>query len=112
MTKITTIVKILQINPVESGVTKHSQKQYDWHTAECVLLDDEGGVVSVGRLVFPWELRESMGGVPPVGTYRATLSLVTSKTGTFAGDIVPQIIGLTPIEIPVEQPIATQAGNG
>lgn len=99
MKTMPTTIKILKINPVESGVAKQSQKPYEWHTAECVLLDDAGDVVSVGRLVFTKELRESLGGVPPTGIYRAMISLAISKSATQAGDIVPQITGLIPVSL-------------
>lgn len=92
-----TILKILKINPVESGIAKHSHKPYEWHTAECVLLCETGDVMSVGRLVVPKKLRESLGGMPPLGTYRATISLALSAT--HAGDIVPQITDLTPVDV-------------
>lgn len=91
-----TTVQILKINPVESGIAKASQKPYEWHTADCVLFDDAGKVSSVGRLVFPRALRETLGGVPPIGTYRAVISLV-ALTGERAGEIGPQIIDLVPV---------------
>lgn len=94
---VSTIVKILKVNPVESGVARQSQKPYEWHTAECVLLDEAGGAVSVGRLIFPKELRESLGGVPPPGTYRAVIKLGMSTSADRAGDIVPRITELIPI---------------
>lgn len=93
-----TTLQILKINPVESGIAKASQKPYEWHTAECVLLDDAGNVSSVGRLVFPRALRETLGGVPPIGTYRAVISLV-ALAGERAGEIGPQIIDLVPVAV-------------
>jgi hypothetical protein len=81
-----TTLQIVKINPVKSGIAKASQEPYDWHTAECILFDDAGNVSSVGQLVFPRALREALGGVPPIGTYRVVISLVA-----LAGEIRPQI---------------------
>ncbi len=91
---MSTAIKIVKINPVRSGLSAATKKPYDWHTAECFLLDDAGQVVSVGEMVFPFALREALGGVPPLGTYRAVISLVA-----FAGEIKPQITNLVPIAI-------------
>lgn len=91
-----TTIRILKINPIESGIAKVSQMPYEWHTAECVLLDDAGNVSSVGRMVFPRRLRETLGGMPPVGTYRVIIALV-ALSGERAGEIGPQIIDLVPI---------------
>lgn len=98
-----TTVQILKINPVESGIAKASGQPYEWHTAECVLIDDSDNLSSVGRLVFPRALRETLGGVPPVGTYRAVISLV-ALTGERAGEISPQIVNLVPVVEPSRIP--------
>lgn len=90
--KICTILKIVKINPVESGIAKVSNKPYEWHKAECFLLDEAGEFSGVGKLNFPRALRETLGGVPPMGTYRAVISLVASE-----GEIKPQIANLVPI---------------
>lgn len=94
-----TKLQIMKINPVESGISKTSQKPYDWHTAECVLFDDVGNVSSVGRLVFPRRLRDKLGGMPPIGTYRVVMALV-ALTGERAGEIGPEIIDLVPTDGP------------
>lgn len=96
--RMCTTIQILKINPIESGIAKATQKPYEWHTAECVLIDDAGSVSSVGRLVFPRALRETLGGVSPIGTYQAVIALV-GLTGERAGEISPQIIDLVPIAV-------------
>lgn len=93
-----TTLQILKINLVESGIAKVSKKPYEWHTAECALVDGTGNVSSVGRMVFPRSLRETLGGVPPIGTYRVVISLV-ALTGERAGEIGPQIINLVPVAV-------------
>lgn len=88
-----TTLRIVRVNPVRTGIASKSQRPYEWHAADCILLDDEGNVSTVGELNFPKELREKLGGVPPVGTYRAIISLV-AVTGQHASEIRPQIIDL------------------
>ena len=51
---------------------------------------------SVGQMNFPKELREKLGGVPPVGTYKAIISFA-ALTGRRAGEIGPQVIDLVPV---------------
>lgn len=91
-----TTLQIVKVNPVRSGVARGSQTPYEWHTAECLLLDDQGNVCSVGQMNFPKELREKLGGVPPVGIYKATISMV-ALTGIQAGEISPRIVDLVPV---------------
>ena len=91
-----TTLQIVKVNPVRSGVARESQKPYEWHTAACLLLDDAGNVFSVGQMNFPKELREKLGGVPPVGTYKAIISFA-ALTGRRAGEIGPQVIDLVPV---------------
>lgn len=91
-----TTVKIVKINPVRSGIAQASQKPYEWHTVDCFLLDDEGNVSTVGVLNVPKELRKRLGGVPPLGTYKAIIGLV-ALPGQSATELRPEIIDLVPL---------------
>lgn len=93
-----TTVQLLKINPIESGIAKASLEPYKWHTVECALLDEGGSVSNVGRLVFPRVLRDKLGGIPPIGIYRAVIALVR-LTGDRAGEIGPQVVDLIPIAV-------------
>lgn len=104
MRPVCTVIEILKVNPVRAGLTKLDQKPYEWHTAKCLLLNDTGEVVSVCQLVFPKELRETMGGVPPIGTYQAVISLTRSTSENLAGEIVPQITQLIPSTVRRKSP--------
>lgn len=53
-------------------------------------------VSCLGRLLFPRAIRKTLGGVPPIGTCQAVISLVVS-TGDGSVKIVPQIIYLVPM---------------
>ena len=50
----------------------------------------------VEKLGTEAELREKLGGVPPVGTYKAIISFA-ALTGRRAGEIGPQVIDLVPV---------------
>jgi hypothetical protein len=76
---------------------------YDVREAEVILLDDEGGIECAGRLPLSLTLSE---GLKP-GTYRAGFSMVRSSFGDRRGDIISQLVSLTPV--PVRQSAAAAA---
>lgn len=86
-------VQILKINPVESGTSKKTGQPWERHTAECMLLDDAGGVECVGRLVIPQTLRENLA----IGIYRAAFALTVPTFGDQKGDITARLTGLVPV---------------
>lgn len=86
-------VQVLKINPVESGISKKTNQPWERHTAECLLLDDLGGVECVGRLVIPPTLREGLA----LGTFRASFALVVPTFGDQKGDITARLTGLVPV---------------
>lgn len=93
-------VQVLKINEVEKGISAKTQKAWERHTAECMLLDDSGAIECVGRLVIPPALRESL----TVGTFRASFALVVPTFGDQKGDISARLTGLVPVA-------ATKAAN-
>jgi hypothetical protein len=97
------LLRILKVNPVRSGIAQQSQQPYEWHTAECALLDESGSVQSVGVMHFPRELRAKLGGVPPVGTYRPVIAMRVIE-GPSAREIRPHIIDLVPVAGEGEKP--------
>lgn len=83
-------IQILKVNAVESGVAIKTGKPWERHTAECMLLNDEGGIECVGRLVIPTPLRESV----KVGIFRAGFALVVPTFGDQKGDISTRLTSL------------------
>lgn len=88
-------IQVLKINPVESGISKKTNQPWERHTAECLLLDDLGGVECVGRLVIPPTLREGLA----LGTFRASFALVVPTFGDQKGDITARLTGLQPAPV-------------
>lgn len=86
-------LQILKINAVESGISKKTGSAWERHTAECMLLADDGSIECVGRLVIPPTMRESLA----VGTFRASFALVVPTYGDAKGDITARLTGLLPM---------------
>ena len=91
-------VQVLKINPVESGVSKKTQQPWERHTAECMLLTDDGEIECVGRMVIPKDMRETL----KVGTFRASFALVVPTFGDQKGDITARLTGL--VSVPTGKP--------
>lgn len=98
-------VQVLKINPVESGVSKKTGQPWERHTAECMLLDDDGAIECVGRLVIPQAMREDL----KVGTFRASFALVVPTFGDQKGDITARLTGLVPVTVGKSAPAAAPA---
>lgn len=86
-------LQVLKINVVESGISKKTGSPWERHTAECMLLADDGSIECVGRLVIPPSMRESLA----VGTFRASFALVVPTYGDAKGDITARLTGLLPM---------------
>jgi len=90
-------LQVLKINAVESGISKKTGSAWERHTAECMLLADNGDIECVGRLVIPQAMRETLA----VGTFRASFALVVPTFGDAKGDITARLTGLLPV-VPVK----------
>lgn len=93
-------VSVLKVNAVESGISKKTGSAWERHTAECMLLDDDGAIECVGRLVIPQALREAV----KVGVFRATFALVVPTFGDSKGDISARLTGLVPVPVKASVP--------
>lgn len=60
--------------------------------ARCILLADDDAVITVGRLRVPKALQESV----KVGVFRAGFALRVPDYGDSKGDIVAELVSLTP----------------
>ena len=92
MTKFTSTVRILKINPLESKTSK-SGHPYTKQSAECLLMDDTGELVCVGKLSLPESLRAQAA----AGDFRAGFSLEVPTWGDQAGQIVARLVSLIPV---------------
>jgi len=86
-------LQVLKVNAVESGTSKKTGTAWERHTAECMLLNDDGEIECVGRLVIPQAMRETI----KVGTFRAGFALVVPTFGDAKGDITARLTSLLPV---------------
>ncbi len=86
-------IQVLKINEVEKGISKKTGQPWERHTAECMLLADDGSIDCVGRLVIPQVMRETL----QVGTFRAGFALVVPTFGDQKGDISARLTSLLPV---------------
>jgi hypothetical protein len=88
---------IMQILLIEKQLTKktnpETQKPWEIPYARCLLLADDGSVITVGRLKIPRALENMV----KVGIFHADFSLVVPDYGDDKGDIVSQLTGLRPV---------------
>lgn len=85
-------IQILKINDVEKGVSRKTGQPWERHTAECLLLADDGSIECVGRLMLPEAIRTA--GVT-TGTFRAGFTLHVPTYGDSKGDITARLVSLT-----------------
>jgi len=91
-------IQILKVNEVEKGIAKKTGQPWERHTAECMLLADDGSIDCVGRLVIPTAMRETVA----VGIFRAGFALVVPTFGDQQGQITARLTSLLPVA-PVAQ---------
>jgi hypothetical protein len=87
----------LQVLTVETTDSKTldaaTGKPFQRVAARCILLDDSGAVITVGRLRVPKTLQ---GQVKP-GTFRAAFALKVPDFGDNKGDIVAELTSLVEV---------------
>lgn len=103
----TSTIQVLKVNPVESGIAKKTGQPWERHTAECMLLNDDGTIECVGRLVIPTAMREAFA----IGTFRAGFALVVPTFGDSKGDITSRLVSLTPVNGGASKPLARPASS-
>lgn len=72
------IIQILKINEVRKGISAKTNRPWEMQDCECILINADGSVGSVGVLQLPKSLMGDK--VPSVGTYTATFALVSGMT--------------------------------
>ena len=92
MTNFSTI-QVLKVNEVEKGISKKTGSPWERHTAECVCLDDAGGIECVGKLDIPPAMR----GLLATGIFRAGFSLHVPTYGDQQGKITQRLVSLMPV---------------
>jgi len=84
---------ILQVVKIENekGVSQRTKRPYDFIIAQCLLLNESGGVEQTGRMMVPDSLRKSIA----LDVYQAGFSLTVAGMGKRKGEIVPRLMSLT-----------------
>lgn len=106
MTTFSSRVQVLKVETTDSKtIDAATGKPFQRTAARCILLDDGGAVVTVGRLRVPKAL------VPTVreGLFRASFALRVPDFGDNKGDIVAELTALVP-EVPAKPQAAAAAG--
>ena len=87
-------IQVLKVEN-EERTSKKTGDKYTHFAPRCILLDDDGGVVTVGllssRRIAP-ELRDSI----KVGIYRGTFAIQVPDYGQDKGEMVSMLTGLVP----------------
>lgn len=88
-------IQILKLNEVEKGTSKKTGQPWERHTAETMLLNDDGTIEVVGKLDIPPVLR----GQVTVGTFRAGFSLQVPSFGLQQGQVTARLVSLLPVPV-------------
>lgn len=72
------IIQILKVNELRKGISAKTNKPWEMQDAECILVNADGSVGSVGVLQLPKSLMGDK--TPTAGTYTATFALVSGMT--------------------------------
>lgn len=98
-------LQVLKLNEIERGISSKSGKPWERHTAECILLGDDGSIECVGKLNIPEPLR----GIVQTGTFRAGFTLHVPTFGDQQGQITSRLVSLTPVPVKGAAPVQAPA---
>ncbi len=96
--KFASTIQILKVDPVETRKSPKDGSEYQIHTAQTALLNDDGELEKVGRLRIPEPMREKV----KVGIFRASFALEVAQWGQNKGDVIAQLVDLIPV--PAKRP--------
>lgn len=99
-------IQVLKIETTDTKtINPETGKPFQRTAARAILLDDDGSVVTVGRLPVPRPLVDQV----KTGTFRATFALQVPDWGDNKGDIVAVLTGLSPVQVRGAAPAAAPA---
>lgn len=90
------ILRILKVNDVRSGVGRESGRPYEMQDAECLLLTDDGVVDVVGVLTLPKELNGKVTPGDYLGSFALRASLKDRKIGAVLVGLQPYAVKGSP----------------
>lgn len=86
------LIQIIKVNDVRSGVSRTTGNKYEMQDAECILLNDDGTPSQVGVLMVPKDLT---GKVQP-GTYLGSFGLRASMKDRRIEAVLTALNPITP----------------
>lgn len=90
------ILRILKVNDVRSGVGRESGRPYEMQDAECLLLTDDGVIDVVGVLTLPKELTGKVTPGDYLGSFALRASLKDRKIGAVLVGLQPYAVKGSP----------------
>lgn len=103
---LSSTIQIIKVNEVETGISKKTGSPWERHTAECIILDDDGAVNCVGKLDIPPALRGNV----QCGTFRGGFSFFVPTYGNDQGRITARLVSLLPAPVKAA-PAASKAAS-
>lgn len=85
-------IQILKVDPVAKVKTRDGN-EFDKHTAQVALLNDDGSLQRVGEL----RISDAMVGKVTEGTFRAAFGLDVAQWGKNKGEVIAVLSGLVPV---------------
>lgn len=98
------IIQILKVNELRKGVSSKTQKPWEMQDCECILINQDGSVGSVGVLQLPRSLIGDK--APQTGKYTATFALAAGMTDRKINAV---LTALTPVVSLTSRAAATAA---
>lgn len=86
------LIQVLKVDPVEKVKTRDGS-EFDRHTAQVALLNDDGTLDKVGQLRISDALKEKIA----VGTFTASFGLEVAQWGKNKGEVIAVLSGLVPV---------------
>jgi len=84
-------LRVIKVNEVREGVSSVTRKAYRMQDASCIVLDEQGQIVTVGLFMIP----KDMTGLLQPGDYACTFGLAVDREGK----INARISALSPVKI-------------
>lgn len=85
------ILQIVSLDPLQKGISARTKKPYEVQTAQCLLLNENGGVEQTGRMRIPDEWRPTV----REDVYSVGFTLSVAQFGENKGLLIPRFTSLT-----------------
>lgn len=83
------IIQVLKVNDLKSGISRKTGNPYEIQDAECILLKDDGSVDQVGVLQVPKSLRDKVHPGVFTGSFALRSNMQSRQIEAVLTDITP-----------------------